>query len=75
MNRAISGIVEYQQGIDEEFSLGDAIAQLDICRKGITLSELSLRELTAIEKSEVQKLIALLANIASRIDLLEKSIR
>jgi predicted DNA-binding protein YlxM (UPF0122 family) len=75
LHRALCGF--HEPVVEDDISLNDAIAQLDICRQAINESIEALRRiknnLSGYQK-QITELIALLNNLYSRIELLEESI-
>lgn len=76
-NRALAGF--HEVGVDGELAYYDSVAQLDICKKSITESLKALRRIAGYKNYDtfqetIQELLALLNNIYSRIEKMEKSI-
>lgn len=76
LHRALCG---FHEPVDEdEFALYDAIAQFEICKKAIAQSIEALRRIDKkipVFHTQISELIALLGNINSRINTIEKSVQ
>jgi hypothetical protein len=75
LHRALCGF--HESLMDGDFALNDAVAQLQICKKAVTLSIEAWRRIVehrADLKVPVTSLLALLQNMLSRIRFLEDSI-
>ncbi|MCK5581307.1 MAG: hypothetical protein KAJ18_08550 [Candidatus Omnitrophica bacterium] len=72
------GLCEFHEPVDEDdFTLNDAVAQFCICKKAIQQSTQALRNLKdslSQDKNLIVELIALLHNIFSRIEAMERTI-
>lgn len=72
LRRALHGFLEEPD--EDEFGLCDAVAQLQVCKKAIFESVPALRRISAYAPAyarEINSLIAVLQNVASRIGMLE----
>jgi len=75
LHRALCGF--HEPACEGEISLYDAIAQFEVCKKAIKQSIESLRKIDKHLPSfntQISKLLALLHNIYSRIEMMEESI-
>lgn len=75
LNRAFSGLEEIED--DEEFCLCDAVAQFEICKKGVTESVKAFKKIIpyfAGFRRQILELLSLLHNIYSRINIIENNI-
>ncbi len=77
MHRALCGLYVPDVHDEEDYALCDAVAQFAVCRKSISLSVASLREIGQ-QNSQLKKRITLpltlLHNMASQIDIILKEI-
>jgi hypothetical protein len=76
LDRALAGF--YEPADEDDFSIYDAVAQFEICKKGVRESVRALRNLRGhfpVQTAAVNELIALLHHLGDHIQMLEDSIR
>jgi hypothetical protein len=75
LNRALSGL--HEPACEGDISLYDAVAQFEICKKAIDESNKAFKKIKQhfpSHHAKISEFIAILSNMRSRIELLEKTI-